>query len=528
MGQGAKAYSRQRQREQPAWLPWGSRPADAPPQPRFAAAHPALPPPHCHQAQAGSHTPPTSAGSGRSGIFWRVASRGMAWRAGRSWNASHFCRVPSGNLHSRRVCDSSGSSSSSDGSAKFASVTTKVINSCRLPQGAAICLRKPPPAHTAVHTAVPPATTTPTPTTHHPPPHTCMLMMTQVEVARPRLAPVTESVSTQSRCAASLPSAWNQVSTCTMSPLQQQLVVCRGGQPGRAGEAAALEQVHLWRRGPARGCASSSRSSGSTSERPALLPAPSPAHTHMHMHPPLFPPPPHTHTHAYTRPPHHTRPSHTPPAPHIHAPARVGLHLDLHAGHDEDEAAHGGVGGKALGAAPPHRHRVVARSLLQDVGHRHDGGALVGANLVAADPAQRGGQRAASSGEPPPGRGGGSIAARCVQPGDEPCCAALRLCLQARTGPASKRVHSPPCCHHSHAQTHLCHSTNARLSLSRRLAAGAGKTATAGVGRTAALVLVLAASCCCSTPVSAASATDACSRLGCPARLVKLAGWQQR
>lgn len=65
------------------------------------------------------------------------------------------------------------------------------------------------PAHPATHPALA-ALTAPT----------CMLIMTQVLVARPSCRPVVASVTTQSRCAASLPSSWNHVSIWTTSPLQ--------------------------------------------------------------------------------------------------------------------------------------------------------------------------------------------------------------------------------------------------------------------------------------------------------------------
>ena len=50
-----------------------------------------------------------------------------------------------------------------------------------------------------------------------------MLIMTHVLVARPSTRPVPVSVNSQSRCAASLPSSWNQVSIWTTSPLYREI-----------------------------------------------------------------------------------------------------------------------------------------------------------------------------------------------------------------------------------------------------------------------------------------------------------------
>ena len=73
-----------------------------------------------------------------------------------------------------------------------------------------------------------------------------MLIMTQVLVARPSTRPVAVSVSTQSRCAASLPSSWNHVSIWTTSPLRQAVRAVQAGRR-RVGLAAGSRWHAAWR-----------------------------------------------------------------------------------------------------------------------------------------------------------------------------------------------------------------------------------------------------------------------------------------
>lgn len=72
-------------------------------------------------------------------------------------------------------------------------------------------------------------------------------------------------------------------------------------------------------------------------------------------------------------------------------PAGVVVHLYLHTGHDENKAffSESRVSCKALGGTAPHCYRVVGSYFLKQVGNCHDSGALIWANFVASNSANR-------------------------------------------------------------------------------------------------------------------------------------------